>query len=177
MLRRIPYAQAQREAVRLRTVFTRWCRDHSYDAASEALERDWDRMITFYDFPQGALGAPTDYEPGGITLCCPQASDRCRQALQEGRSGHSGDLEDPDGRRTALHHNYHLSANFDSGAWVLVQGGRQRQWRRWRCRGRRLRISRIRVDPSNQSLDSSSDNSCPVGLFGEPEDRGMGAGY
>ena len=52
MLRRIPYAQAQREAVRLRTVFIRWCRDHSYDAASEALERDWDRMITFYDFPK-----------------------------------------------------------------------------------------------------------------------------
>ena len=56
MLRRIPYAQAQREAVRLRTVFTRWCRDHSYDAASEALERDWDRMITFYDFPKEHWG-------------------------------------------------------------------------------------------------------------------------
>ena len=44
------------EAERLRTVFTRWCGDHSYEAASEALERDWDRMVTFYDFPKEHWG-------------------------------------------------------------------------------------------------------------------------
>ena len=49
MLRTIPYAPTRTEAERLRTVFTRWCGDHSYEAASEALERDWDRMVTFYD--------------------------------------------------------------------------------------------------------------------------------
>ena len=48
MLRTIPYAPTRTEAERLRTVFTRWCGDHSYEAASEALERDWDRMVTFY---------------------------------------------------------------------------------------------------------------------------------
>ena len=37
---------------RLRTEFTRWCRDHFYEAACVTLERDWDRMITFYDFPK-----------------------------------------------------------------------------------------------------------------------------
>ena len=52
MLRPIPYAQTRTEAERLRTLFTGWCRDHSYEAASETLERDWDRMITFYDFPK-----------------------------------------------------------------------------------------------------------------------------
>ena len=52
MLRPIPYAQTRTEAERLRTEFTRWCRDHSYEAASVTLERDWDRMITFYDFPK-----------------------------------------------------------------------------------------------------------------------------
>ena len=31
-------------------MFTRWCRDHSYEAASETLERDC--MITFYAFPK-----------------------------------------------------------------------------------------------------------------------------
>ena len=97
MLRTIPYAPTRTEAERLRTVFTRWCGDHSYEAASEALERDWDRMVTFYDFPKGALGAPSHDEPSGITLRGPQASDRRRQALQEGRSGDSGDLEDADG--------------------------------------------------------------------------------
>ena len=52
MLRPIPYAQTGTEAERLRTLFTGWCRDHSYEAASETLERVWDRMITFYDFPK-----------------------------------------------------------------------------------------------------------------------------
>ena len=52
MLRTIPYAQTRTGAERLRTEFTRWCRDHSYEAACVTLERDWDRMITFYDFPK-----------------------------------------------------------------------------------------------------------------------------
>ena len=47
-----PTRQTRTEAERLRTEFTRWCRDHSYEAASVTLERDWDRMITFYDFPK-----------------------------------------------------------------------------------------------------------------------------
>ena len=56
MLRTIPYAPTRTEAERLRTVFTRWCGDHSYEAASEALERDWDRMVTFYGFPKEHWG-------------------------------------------------------------------------------------------------------------------------
>ena len=52
MLRNIPYAETRAEAQRLRKVFTRWCGDHSYEAASEAIERDWERMVTFYDYPR-----------------------------------------------------------------------------------------------------------------------------
>ena len=52
MLRNIPYAETRAEAERLRRVFTRWCGDHSYEAASEAIERDWERMVTFYDYPR-----------------------------------------------------------------------------------------------------------------------------
>ena len=89
MLRTIPYAPTRTEAERLRTVFTRWCGDHSYEAASEALERDWDRMVTFYDFPKEHWGHLRTTNPVRITLRGPQASDRCRQALQEGRSGDS----------------------------------------------------------------------------------------
>ncbi len=53
MLRNIPYAEtrAEAEAERLRKVFTHWCGDH-YDAAREAIERDWERMVTFYDYPR-----------------------------------------------------------------------------------------------------------------------------
>ena len=101
LLRRIPYAPSRTEAERLRTAFTRWCRDRSYETAAEALERDWDRMITFYDFPKEHWGHPHD-QPGGVTLRSPQTQDRRRQALQASRPGHSGDLEDADGRRAAL---------------------------------------------------------------------------
>ena len=102
MLRTIPYAPTRTEAERLRTVFTRWCGDHSYEAASEALERDWDRMVTFYDFPKEHWGHLRTTNPVESPFAALRASDRCRQALQEGRSGDSGDLENVDGRRTAL---------------------------------------------------------------------------
>tara|TARA_Y100000031_G_scaffold129985_1_gene149404 strand:- start:52 stop:1296 length:1245 start_codon:yes stop_codon:yes gene_type:complete len=52
MLCRIPYSQTRREAERLRSVFSTWCHERAHQAASEALERDWDRMVTFYDFPR-----------------------------------------------------------------------------------------------------------------------------
>ena len=52
MLRNIPYAESRSEAERMRGVFVRWSRQHSYEAAAESLERDWDRMVTFYAFPK-----------------------------------------------------------------------------------------------------------------------------
>ena len=52
MLRNIPYADTRADAERLRRVFERWCGEHSYGAAGEAIERDWDRMVTFYDYPR-----------------------------------------------------------------------------------------------------------------------------
>ena len=52
LLRSIPYAETRAEAERLRRVFTRWCGDHSCEAAREAIERDWERMVTFYDYPK-----------------------------------------------------------------------------------------------------------------------------
>ena len=87
MLRTIPYAPTRTEAERLRTVFTRWCGDHSYEAASEALERDWDRMVTFYDFPKGALGAPSHDEPSGITLRGPQGFGQTPPSATRGSIG------------------------------------------------------------------------------------------
>ena len=51
MLRSIPYAGSRGESERLKSVFAAWCRERSYDAAAETLERDWERMVTFYDFP------------------------------------------------------------------------------------------------------------------------------
>ena len=47
-----PYSQSRKEAERLRSIFSTWCHERAHQAASEALERDWERMVTFYDFPR-----------------------------------------------------------------------------------------------------------------------------
>ena len=52
LLCRIPYSQSRKEAERLRSIFSTWCHERAHEAASEALERDWERMVTFYDFPR-----------------------------------------------------------------------------------------------------------------------------
>ena len=50
-IKRIPYAQTQKECERLRDEFVnRYERD--YPKAVEKLLTDWERMITFYFYPQ-----------------------------------------------------------------------------------------------------------------------------
>ena len=48
----IPYAETRKEAERLKTRFLAWCSERGYQAAAETLERDWERMMTFYQFPR-----------------------------------------------------------------------------------------------------------------------------
>jgi putative transposase len=51
LLTRIPYATTQQEAEKLKREFQAWCRARGLDAAADLLERDWERMLTFYAFP------------------------------------------------------------------------------------------------------------------------------
>jgi putative transposase len=48
----IPYAETRGEAEAAKQRFARWCRTRNQPAAAEVLDRDWDRLITFYQFPQ-----------------------------------------------------------------------------------------------------------------------------
>jgi transposase-like protein len=51
LLRKLPYAESQRECERLRDQFVaRYGK--LYPKAAETLRRDWERMVTFYRFPQ-----------------------------------------------------------------------------------------------------------------------------
>jgi transposase-like protein len=50
LLTRIPYASTRAEAERLRDMFTKRYR-RSYPNAATILEKDWERMVAFYDFP------------------------------------------------------------------------------------------------------------------------------
>ena len=51
-LQGIAYAETREVAETRRDGFVRWCRKGGLDRAAEALERDWERMVTFYQFPK-----------------------------------------------------------------------------------------------------------------------------
>jgi putative transposase len=51
-LQGIAYAETREVAEARRDAFVRWCRKGGHDRAAEALERDWERMVTFYRFPK-----------------------------------------------------------------------------------------------------------------------------
>lgn len=48
----IPYAQNRQECERMAAQFIAWCREYGHEAAAQTLERDWERMVSFYDFPK-----------------------------------------------------------------------------------------------------------------------------
>ena len=51
-LQRLFNAESRKEAEDKRDVFAGWCKEKGYQSAQEALERDWERMVTFYNFPR-----------------------------------------------------------------------------------------------------------------------------
>jgi transposase-like protein len=51
-LQDIVYAETREVAEAERDDFVRWCWTEGYHSAGETLLRDWDRMVTFYQFPQ-----------------------------------------------------------------------------------------------------------------------------
>src|SRR5262249_22040253 len=52
MLKEMMYAASKKEAVRLREDFQTWCRKHGLEAAARLIERDWDRLTAFYEYPR-----------------------------------------------------------------------------------------------------------------------------
>lgn len=51
LLRSVVYAESRVEAEKRRDEFGQWCSSRGYTAAADTLDRDWERMVTFYDFP------------------------------------------------------------------------------------------------------------------------------
>ena len=52
MLRQIPYAETRQEAARLKGRFQHWCHKKGLEAAAALIDQDWDRMVTFYNYPK-----------------------------------------------------------------------------------------------------------------------------
>jgi transposase-like protein len=51
-LQQIAYSQSLEEAEKNRDQFLKWCQEGNYQRAATTLERDWDRMVTFFSFPK-----------------------------------------------------------------------------------------------------------------------------
>ena len=51
-LQDIAYAESRPEAEEKREDFVTWCRKEGHRAAGDTLLRDWERMVTFYQFPK-----------------------------------------------------------------------------------------------------------------------------
>lgn len=52
LIKKIPYAETLKKAEELKREFQKWCIKHEQHAAAKVLDVDWDRMITFYNFPK-----------------------------------------------------------------------------------------------------------------------------
>jgi putative transposase len=52
LLTKIPYAETREAAERQKRGFQAWCTKHGHAEVGRALDRDWERMVTFYAFPR-----------------------------------------------------------------------------------------------------------------------------
>jgi transposase-like protein len=48
----IPYAETREDAERQKRAFQAWCTKNGVSAAGRALDLDWERLVTFYEFPK-----------------------------------------------------------------------------------------------------------------------------
>jgi len=48
----LAYAGTRNECEQLKKKFAAWCEKHGCADAARILERDWERMVTFFDFPK-----------------------------------------------------------------------------------------------------------------------------
>ena len=52
LLTKIPYAETREDAERRKRAFQAWCTKRGHVEVGRALDRDWERMVTFYQFPR-----------------------------------------------------------------------------------------------------------------------------
>jgi transposase-like protein len=52
LLTKIPYAETREHAERHKRAFQDWCTKRGHAEVGGALDRDWERMVTFYHFPR-----------------------------------------------------------------------------------------------------------------------------
>ena len=52
LLSKMPYSPTRADAEKAKEKFESWCKEHGFSKATEILNKDWERMVTFYSFPR-----------------------------------------------------------------------------------------------------------------------------
>jgi putative transposase len=52
LLHKVGYADTLQQAEKAKAIFKEWCAQRSYEDAGDLLDHDWDRMVTFFQFPK-----------------------------------------------------------------------------------------------------------------------------
>ena len=96
-----PDAESRQEAERLERVFQEWCRSRGLAPAADLLDQDWDRMVSFYNYPKqqwqhlrttnpvespfaGLRLEPISGEQSGRCSSRSRAHERCHREVQPG---------------------------------------------------------------------------------------------
>jgi putative transposase len=98
MVTALPYCQTRQEVEKDKQTFEGWCGSHGFAKAAENLGRDWERTVSFYDFPKEHWKHIPHHQRRRVPFRCPSTSHRCGQEVQEGRECNSSDLEGVEGR-------------------------------------------------------------------------------
>lgn len=52
LLSKMPYSPTRADAEKAKEKFESWCKENGFNKAAEILNKDWERMVTFYSFPK-----------------------------------------------------------------------------------------------------------------------------
>jgi hypothetical protein len=78
LLTKIPYAETREAAERQKQAFQTWCTMRGHAEAGRALDRDWERMVTFYQFPHEHWKDLRTSNPGGVAVRRPTEARQAR---------------------------------------------------------------------------------------------------
>ncbi len=101
LLTQIPYAPTRQEATKRRDQFAKRFRRECPDAV-DILERDWDRMVTFYDFPEAHWQHLRTTNVVESPFASVRLRNQCGQTIQEGGQCHRPHLAGTDGGRETI---------------------------------------------------------------------------
>ncbi len=91
MLRQIPYAETRQEAEQVKGRFQHWCGKRGLEAAADLIDQDWDRMVTFYNYPKQQWKHLRTTNPVEVSLLCSATANRCLSKVNSYDSGNGGD--------------------------------------------------------------------------------------